>query len=83
MSSTMDFIHLFDCTFPSHLTGYLKPDSDAYVYAAKEMGIRPDEALFLDDNRINIEGAQKAGMDAVEVHGAVEAKAYLTSIGLL
>ena len=83
MSSTMDFIHLFDYTFPSHLTGYLKPDSDAYVYAAKEMGIRPDEALFLDDNRINIEGAQKAGMNAVEVHGVAEAETRLALIGVL
>jgi glucose-1-phosphatase len=83
MVSTMDFIHLFDFTFPSHLTGRLKPDSDAYVLAAAQIGIQPDEVLFLDDNRINIEGAKKAGMDAVEVHGVSEAQAHLASIGLL
>jgi putative hydrolase of the HAD superfamily len=83
MVSEMDFIHLFDYTFPSHLTGCLKPDIDAYVHAAKQMGIRPDEALFFDDNRINVEGAQKAGMDAIEVHGVAEAQAHLASIGLI
>jgi glucose-1-phosphatase len=83
MVSTMDFIHLFDYTFPSHLTGRLKPDSDAYVHAAEQIGIQPHEALFLDDNRINIDGAKKAGMDAVEVHGVAEAQAHFASIGLL
>jgi glucose-1-phosphatase len=83
MLSEMDFIHLFDYNFPSHLTGRLKPDAEAFSAAAKEMGIRPEETLFLDDNLINVEGAKKTGMDAVEVHGVAGVKEYLDSIGMM
>jgi glucose-1-phosphatase len=83
MVSEMDFIHLFDYNFPSHLTGRLKPDAEAFLAAAKEMGIRPGEALFLDDNLINVEGAKNAGMDAVEVHGVTGVKEHLAAIRIL
>ena len=79
----MDFIHLFDYNFPSHLTGRLKPDFNTFLHAAAAMGVRPEETLFFDDNRLNVEGARKAGMDAVEVHGVAEVKKYLTSIGMV
>jgi putative hydrolase of the HAD superfamily len=82
MVSEMDFLHLFDYNFPSHLTGRLKPDAEAFLLAATEMGIRSDEALFLDDNRINVEGAKKTGMDAVEVHGVEGVRECLASVGM-
>ncbi len=79
----MDFIHLFDYNFPSHITGRLKPDIETFLQTTNEIGIRPEEALFFDDNRLNVEGAKKAGINAVEVHGINEAKSYLNKIGLL
>jgi HAD superfamily hydrolase (TIGR01509 family) len=83
MVAEMDFIHLFDYNFPSHQTAHLKPDLETYLYTAEELGIRPGDALFFDDNRINIEGARAAGMDAIEAHGVADVKAHLISIGLL
>lgn len=83
MVAEMDFIHLFDYNFPSHQTAHLKPDLETYLYTAEELGIGPGDALFFDDNRINIEGARAAGMDAIEAHGVADVKAHLISIGLL
>jgi putative hydrolase of the HAD superfamily len=82
MVNEMHFIHLFDYNFPSHLTTCLKPDIETYLCAARQMGVKPQETLFFDDNRLNVDGAKKAGMDAVEVHGVEEVKEHLAAIGI-
>lgn len=83
MIHQMNFVHLFDYNFPSHITTLLKPDVATYLHVAKEMGVDPGEVLFFDDNRINTDGARAAGMDAVVVDGIdalkreVEKRGYL------
>lgn len=72
----MDFIHLFDYNFPSHETGLLKPDLEAYLHVAESIGLSPEEILFFDDNEINVRGAEKAGMKAVRAAGIDEVTAY-------
>ncbi len=83
VTGEMDFIHLFDYNFPSHLTARLKPDAETYLHAAEGMGAPPEETLFFDDNQLNIEGAKKAGMDAVRVEGLSSVKNHLAAIGIL
>lgn len=74
--SEMDFIHLFDCNFPSHETGLLKPDLATYLHVVDTIGMRPEEVLFFDDNIINVRGAEEAGLKAVRVAGIGEVAAY-------
>lgn len=83
MVDEMDFIHLFDYNFPSHLTSFLKPDLETYNHVVHETGIEPQEILFFDDNELNVRGAKKAGMDGVIVKGTAEAQRYLRSMNLL
>jgi 2-haloacid dehalogenase len=42
----------------------LKPDPAIYFLALKRFGLKPDEALFIDDRLINVEGAAAVGMRA-------------------
>ena len=45
--------------------GVSKPNSLMYQKALQELGVQPHEAIFIDDNVINCEGAIKLGIDAV------------------
>ncbi|HEX8222362.1 MAG TPA: HAD family phosphatase [Allosphingosinicella sp.] len=40
----------------------LKPDPAIYYRALHRFGLKPDEALFVDDRLINVEGAEAVGM---------------------
>ena len=40
----------------------LKPDPALYYRALDRFGLKPDEALFVDDRKINVEGAEAVGM---------------------
>lgn len=54
----------FEKVYASWRIGCRKPDVDAYLHVAADMGIAPADIVFLDDNRANIEGALVAGLDA-------------------
>ena len=42
----------------------LKPDPAIYYLALDRFGLKPEQALFIDDRRINVEGARAVGMHA-------------------
>ena len=42
----------------------LKPDPAIYWLALDRFGLKPAEALFVDDRKINVEGAEAVGMKA-------------------
>ena len=46
-------------------TGILKPDPRAYEICTQQLGLPPHDCVFVDDQRRNVEGAQRAGMVAV------------------
>jgi HAD superfamily hydrolase (TIGR01509 family) len=51
----------------SSTIGLRKPDREAFAYVAREMGVAPERILFFDDLVENIEGARRAGLQAVHV----------------
>lgn len=55
----------FDQTFYSHLMKMRKPEIKIFKQVLKETGINPDESLFIDDNKENVEKAIEAGLHAV------------------
>jgi 2-haloacid dehalogenase len=61
----------------------LKPDPAIYWLALDRFGVRPDEALFIDDRRINIGAAQAIGMHAQLFTDAEELRGRLRRDGLL
>jgi 2-haloacid dehalogenase len=61
----------------------LKPDPAIYYLALRRFGLRPGEALFVDDRAINVEGARAIGMHAHLFTDADDLKARLEAEGLL
>jgi HAD superfamily hydrolase (TIGR01509 family) len=73
----------FDRHFVSHLTGRIKPDPDAFEHVVESLACLPDQVLFLDDNLLNVEAAQRFGMHAIQVRGAAETRGVLTDLGII
>lgn len=61
----------------------LKPDPAIYYLALDRFGLRPDEALFIDDRAINVEAAQAIGMHAHLFTDAADLQSRLGAEGLL
>jgi len=61
----------------------LKPDPAIYYLALHRFGLKPDEALFVDDRQINIEGAAAVGMRTHLFTDAADLRDRLTAEGLL
>jgi len=67
----------------SHQVGVVKPDAEFFALALAEAGVEAGEALFLDDNQVNVAGALACGLDAARVRGAAGARSALVERGLL
>lgn len=74
---------LFDEHFFSNRIGLVKPDREAYEHVVEVLGCAPGEILFLDDNRINVDGALAVGLDAHQVRGVEPARRLLEARGIL
>ena len=68
--------------FPSHLTVRSSRDQEAFQHVIATFGCRVESVFFLDDNRLNIEAAKSAGMQAAHVRGPVEARDALVAAGI-
>ena len=74
--------HLDRC-FLSYQMGRAKPEAETFSYVVSELGCTPGEVLFIDDNRLNIEGARGAGLQAERAFGPEQLRAVLEDRGLL
>jgi 2-haloacid dehalogenase len=61
----------------------LKPDPAIYYLALDRFGLRPGQALFVDDRAINVEAAEAVGMRAHLFTTAEDLRARLEAEGLL
>lgn len=62
---------LFDAVVLSSDIGMTKPNPDIFEFAARKLGVLPEECIMIDDLLGNIEGAQATGMKGV-VYSTVE-----------
>jgi putative hydrolase of the HAD superfamily len=60
-------LSLFDVVIESSKAGVRKPDPRFYALACDALGIRPHEAVFLDDLGINLKPAREMGMTTIKV----------------
>jgi FMN phosphatase YigB (HAD superfamily) len=73
----------FDRHFASHLTGRIKPDEDAFRHVTDTLGCCSEEVLFLDDNQMNVEAAERIGINSVQVRGVAAAERVLLEAGVI
>ena len=60
------WIDEFDVLVWSYQLHMAKPDPAIYRHALRELGTQPEETLFIDDKRVNVDAAQALGMKAIE-----------------
>ncbi len=59
------FTTLFNETFFSHRIQLRKPHPESFLYIINKHHLNPAETLFIDDTAQHIEGAKKAGLQAL------------------
>jgi HAD superfamily hydrolase (TIGR01509 family) len=77
------FFDLFRSIVVSGEEKLLKPDPALYFRALDRFGLKPGDALFIDDREINVEGARAIGMHAHLFTGADGLRRRLEADGLL
>lgn len=58
-------LQLFDVTVDATYTGILKPDPRAYAAVTEALGLPAHDCVFVDDQKRNVDGGVKAGMQVV------------------
>jgi len=76
LESHVDF-RIFDLVIDSSEVGFRKPEPEIYALTTQRLGIAADRILYLDDFLANVEGARRAGWDAIHVTGSEQALAEL------
>jgi putative hydrolase of the HAD superfamily len=63
--ATFPVDELFNTVVDSSDVGMRKPDRRIYLLTCERLGVDPSSAVFIDDNRDNVEAARSVGMEAV------------------
>ncbi len=72
----------FDHYVLSYEVGAMKPHPPIYEEAIARSGVAPEECFFTDDVLPYVEGARKAGIDAVQFQGAEKLRLDLAARGI-
>jgi putative hydrolase of the HAD superfamily len=76
------WIHRFDVLVWSYQFGAVKPDPSIYRHTLAELGTQPEETLFIDDKRPNVEAARALGIQAIEYSSVEHLRKELIARGL-
>lgn len=72
-SAIAEIMSLFEIVIESSKVGIRKPNPAIYELACEQMGIKPDQAVYLDDLGINLKPARALGMTTIKVLSADQA----------
>lgn len=62
-----DLNSFFDVVYFSHEIKMRKPDAEIYQFVLEENNLNPEDTLFLDDNKTNLEAAEKLGIQTTHI----------------
>ena len=74
---------LIDTHFPSHKSGLLKPDAEAFDHVIRQLAVPPEQILFFDDNEINVKAAHRSSLQAEIAKGPADIRSHLNHRNLL
>jgi 2-haloacid dehalogenase len=77
------FLHWFEGIVVSGVEKSRKPFPEFYQILFDRYKITPAEAIFIDDNIKNIEGAKAVGLQTIHFQNPAQARAELQKIGIL
>ncbi|MGD0801753.1 MAG: HAD family phosphatase [Terracidiphilus sp.] len=75
------WIHRFDVLVWSCQLGIAKPDPAIYRYTLSKLGVLPEETLFIDDKRENVDAARALGIQAIEYSSVDQLREELIAQG--
>ena len=58
-------LNFFEVVFCSGDEGIAKPDPEAFELTLERLGLKPDEAVFIDDTSEHVEAARKLGLQGI------------------
>jgi putative hydrolase of the HAD superfamily len=73
-------IEAFDHIIISAEVGVAKPEPGIFRIALEQAGVKPEEAVFVDDFYVNIEGSEKVGMKGIHFKDAQTAMQQLKQL---
>jgi putative hydrolase of the HAD superfamily len=82
VEGAFDWIHRFDVLMWSCQLGVVKPDPAIYRLTLAELNKLPEETLFIDDKRENVEAARALGIRAIQFSSVEHLRQELTAAGL-
>lgn len=66
----LGFQDYFDLVVSSEQAGVSKPHPEIFLYTIRQLGVQPQECLFIGDHPVNdVQGATQAGMQALLLAG--------------
>jgi putative hydrolase of the HAD superfamily len=82
MEREFEWLGRFDVLVWSYKLGMAKPEPAIYEHVLKELGVRPEDTLFLDDKLVNIEAARALGIRAIQFSTVKKLREDLIAAGL-
>jgi putative hydrolase of the HAD superfamily len=76
------FDELFEGVIESSVVGIRKPDPRIYQIACEQLGVTPEQAVFLDDLGVNLKAARALGMATIKVDDSDSWRTALLELGL-
>lgn len=80
LTEVYPIIDYFDGVIISAEVGLMKPDPQIYQLAAQSLGVKVEQALFVDDFWKNIEGAWSVGMQALHFDNPANVQKQLAKL---
>ncbi len=78
-----DLYDAFDAIVLSEEVGTSKPKKEAYEKVLSDLGVSPEEAIFIDDSLENVKGAERLGMKSVLYEDPKKLKESLRKMGVV
>ncbi|MBV9044721.1 MAG: HAD-IA family hydrolase, partial [Alphaproteobacteria bacterium] len=70
---SQDIMKMFDVVIESAKIGIRKPNPEIYKLMCKQLGVEPNECVFLDDLGPNLKPAKAMGMITIKVESGPQA----------
>ena len=81
VKKNFDWLELFDFTTFSAEVRLIKPDRAIYEHTLQGLGVKAEEALFVDNREINVRGAREVGIHALRFRSVRELREDLMRMG--
>ncbi|QWT21863.1 HAD family phosphatase [Bacillus sp. NP157] len=78
-----EFFNWFDGIVVSGDEGTIKPDPRLYETLLERYDVDPKRAVFIDDNKANVEAAEALGIHGIHFHSPAQLRADLIDLGFL